>query len=480
MIKKFQFWLLIGLLLAGFTVRLYKINNPIADWHSWRQADTSAVTRNFFKYGINLLYPRYDDLSDVSGKGLLNPNGYRYVEFPIFNLIHYSFTLLFPFKPLEFWGRMTSVFCALFSAMILFFLVRRHARVETGLLAAFFFLFLPYNIYFTRVVLPDPLMVTFFLATLNFFDLWIDKQKTRDFILAGIFGALAVLVKPVAVFFFIPMAWQVYQKFGWGLLKKKSLWGLALLITLPFLAWRGWSYRHPEGVPASSWLLNGDGIRFKGAFFQWIFGERIGSLILGSWGVLLMGAGLIAGSSYFISWAIAAVTYLTVFATGNVRHDYYQIPIIPALAVLLALGVTYLWKKGGSFRETWVKRILVIASVGFMLAFSWYNIRGDYQVNHWEIITAGREVDKITPKDAIVVAPYDGDTAFLYQTNRSGFAYIPFPIKDLIDRMKATYYVSVNYDDQTNAIMQKYTVVEKNPQFVIVKLVEPKINPPAK
>jgi len=110
-----------------------------------------------------------------------------------------------------------------------------------------------------------------------------------------------------------------------------------------------------------------------------------------------------------------------------------------------------------------------------MLAFSWYDMRGDYQINHGEIIDAGKRIDEITPKDAVVVAPFDGDTAFLYQTNRSGFAYVPFPIKDLIDRMGVTYYVSVNYDAQTKDIMKKYTVIEENPKFVIVKLVEPKI-----
>ena len=41
----------------GVAVRLYKITSPIGDWHSWRQADTSAVTRNFVKYGSDLLHP---------------------------------------------------------------------------------------------------------------------------------------------------------------------------------------------------------------------------------------------------------------------------------------------------------------------------------------------------------------------------------------------------------------------------------------
>jgi hypothetical protein len=122
------------------------------------------------------------------------------------------------------------------------------------------------------------------------------------------------------------------------------------------------------------------------------------------------------------------------------------------------------------------KRMLVVIAIAFAFAFSWYDIRGNFQVNHWEIVQAGRRIDEITPKDAVVVAPYNGDTAFLYQTNRQGFAYLPFPIKDLIDRFNATYFVSVNYDEQTKKIMAKYTVVEEKPEYVIVKLIEPKLN----
>ncbi len=33
-------------------------------------------------------------------------------------------------------------------------------------------------------------------------------------------------------------------------------------------------------------------------------------------------------------------------------------------------------------------------------------VKGYYQINHPEIIEAGKEIDKITPKDARVIAPY--------------------------------------------------------------------------
>ena len=69
-----------------FAVRMYRISEPIADWHSWRQADTAAVARNFIRFGIDPLHPRFDDLSNIpSGKD--NPKGWRMLEFPLYQLV---------------------------------------------------------------------------------------------------------------------------------------------------------------------------------------------------------------------------------------------------------------------------------------------------------------------------------------------------------------------------------------------------------
>ena len=432
--------------LLGFGVRLYKITSPIADWHSWRQADTSSVTRNFVKYGVDMLYPRYDDFSDVSGKGLFNTNGYRFVEFPLFNLFHYFLVSTFYFLNinLETWGRLTSVLAAMTSSVLIYLLLRRKVSKTAGLLGMAFFLFLPYNIFFTRLVLPENLMVTLTLATLLLFDM-------NKLMFGTIVGSLAIMVKPIAVFFFLPIAFRHWRRI--------------LIMLVPFGLWRIWEARFPMGIPANLWLLNGNGIRFKGAFFQWIFGERIGHLILGSWGIYPMLEGFINLNKYWLPWVLGAIMYLFVFATGNVHHDYYQIPIIPIISILLALGVAR--------ANTIYKKILMLVCVLFMFAFSWYEVRGRYQINHYSIVNAGRAVDRLTPKDAVVLAPYNGDTAFLYQTNRRGFPFVYFPVKDFIDNYGVTYYVSVNYDSLTREVMNKYTVIEQNSDFVIVKLVEP-------
>ena len=92
--KKIEILLLILILVGAFAVRLYHFDWPLADWHSWRQSDTSAVSRNFVNKGFDVLRPKFDDLS--KGVSLIdNPQGYRFVEFPIYNVAQAGLFKLF-------------------------------------------------------------------------------------------------------------------------------------------------------------------------------------------------------------------------------------------------------------------------------------------------------------------------------------------------------------------------------------------------
>src|SRR3989344_3101326 len=109
--NKFEYIILSIILLLALISRLYKINSPIADWHSFRQADTVSVSRIYSEEGVNLLYPRYYDVSTTQS-GLFNPKGYRFVEFPIYNFISVILGRIFPMLSLEVWGRLVSIFSA--------------------------------------------------------------------------------------------------------------------------------------------------------------------------------------------------------------------------------------------------------------------------------------------------------------------------------------------------------------------------------
>lgn len=227
------------------------------------------------------------------------------------------------------------------------------------------------------------------------------------------------------------------------------------------------------GVPHWAWAFNGDGIRFRPSFWRWIFGERLGVLILGVWGLVPFVFGLLKKSRgkfpwFLHSFALGMFLYVSTFATASVRHDYYQTFIVPAVALLLAHGTLVFWNLKG-FNRLFVRALLLV-SIVFALGFSWVEIREFYKINHPEILRAGEAADRLLPADALVIAPYGGDTAFLYQTKRRGWPYITLPMQEMVEDLGAQYYVSVNFDKQTTEVMEKYKVIEKTQEYVIVDL----------
>lgn len=235
--------------------------------------------------------------------------------------------------------------------------------------------------------------------------------------------------------------------------------------------------QHPEGIPASNWLLNGNGIRFRPAFWRWIIADRLGREILTATGSFLFFLGLLIrpklGESKLIHLLAASLgLYLVLFATGNVQHDYYQLLITPVLAIFTARGLWYLLLGIPHFLPRIYTIPLGLAFFVLMFYFNFMEVRGFYNINNDTIIKAGKAADQILSKEALVVAPYQGDTAFLNQIKRPGFAHTVLPINDLIRKYGVTHYVSVNYDGKTKWLMKKYKVLESNKDFVIINLRE--------
>ena len=455
--------LLLSIVILTFCLRLYRINYPLADWHSWRQADTSAVSRNFVKYGFNLLYPKDDDLSDVAS-GRDNPEGLRLVEFPIYNLIQASAFKFFPIFNLEVWGRLISIVFSCLSAWLIYLIAKKYLNEKTALLAAFFYAVLPFNIFYGRVILPEPMMVAASLAMIYF------AEQPLFFIF---FAAIAFLLKPFTLIMTIPTAYLVWGKWRFNKSKWLSFLLFCSLALLPFVLWRTWISRYPEGIPQGGWLFNSDGIRLKGAWFYWLFAERLSRIILGYWGLVLLGLGLIVKVSkkeglFFHSWLAAILIYLVMVATGNVKHDYYQVMAIPIICIFLAKGSYFLLTAPAQYFQKIICHLLFVICLLFTLAFSWYQVRDFFNINNSVMVEAGRAVDQLVPREAKVIAPYSGDTAFLYQTNRRGWP-IGISIEKMI-KMGAEYYVNFNFGPETDWLMATYCVIEKTSKWVIIDL----------
>lgn len=476
--KETLFWsLLLFVLAIGFILRLYRFDNPIADWHSWRQADTSSVSRNFARDGFDLLHPRMDNVSNVqSGKD--NPEGYFFVEFPLYNAAQAGLFTLFGIFTLEQWGRLVSIFSSTLAAFFLYLLVARHSNKTLGLLSSAFYAFIPYNVYFGRTILADTSMVMAILGGIYFFDRWIETnskfkvQSVKFYLLALLFIACALLLKPVAIFFVLPMVYLAWKKFGLKLFLTWQLWLFAIIAVAPLVGWRLWMMQFPEGIPANAWLLNGNGIRFRPSFFRWIFYERLTKLMLGYFGIGIFLYGLYQLKQmkewmFFSSFLLSSLLYVLVFATGNVQHDYYQIPVMPSVAMILAIGSYFLYQ--WSFRKLPLGRISLIVLLVCGLYYSVLQVRDFFNINNRSILVAGEAVDRLTPKDAKIIANYNGDSSFLYQTKRKGWASFQDPLPIMVEK-GASYLVLINPTKEDHVFAKDYKIVSETKEYILFDL----------
>lgn len=474
------------ILILAFGVRLYKLNIPLADHHSWRQADTAAVARNFIKEGFDLLRPRIDNMAPVASPGLENPNRYFFTDFPIYNGLVALFYKFFGVK--ESLARLVSIFASCGTVVFIYLLTRRILGKKTAVLAALFFAVLPYSVFFGRIILPEPTMLFFSTGMLYFLYEAVRRGRLVYFFLAALFSALSLLVKAFAIFLILPALYLFWQKKKLKILTDPKIFIFLALTLTPLALWRIWMRQFPEGIPATGWLFNENNIRFKGAWFWWLFAERLGKLILGYWGLILFGLGLALKPSkkegwFFYVWLGAILAFFTIFAAGNVTHDYYQVVAIPIICIFLAKGASFLLFAPKRIFSRAICYLLLATCSLFMLAFSWYDVRGFYNLQG-RVDLAGQAVDRLTPKDALVLTGDTGDVTLLYNTNRhgwaGGYASVYPNIPETVEKMRkkgASFYVTTKIESITHPgndfgrhMFENYKVLERTENYVIFDL----------
>jgi len=259
------------------------------------------------------------------------------------------------------------------------------------------------------------------------------------------------------------------------LFKRWELWIYALLAIAPIAAWRIYIQHYPEGVPVNAWLFNGNGIRFRPAFFRWIFYERITKLISGYFGLalLILGVKEILEKKedrvFFLSFGLSALLYLIVIATGNVQHEYYQIVIMPSVALFMGFGAYFLLGFLKRRIKIQISYAITFLIIGLGIFFSWQQVKDYFNINNISVVVAGQAVDNLTPKNAKIVAPYNGDTTLLYYTNRKGWPSFEKPLPQLIS-MGADYLVLVNPQPKDFDIGKTYKITSATPDYILFDL----------
>jgi len=321
---------------------------------------------------------------------------------------------------------------------------------------------------------------------LYFFILWLEKQNKLNFALAVGLTAWSLTLKTFPLFLALPLIYLVWRKWQWSTFRQRSLYLFVILACLPVILWRLWISQFPEGIPSYLWLFNLYGIRFRPAFFRWIFAERIGKLILGYWGLPLLVLGLVLKTGkkegwFWHLWLASFLAFVCVFASGNVTHDYYQLPFIPLAAIFLAKGSFWLIQAPKQSLSRLTSRLLVLVCILFMLGFSWFEIRGYYNIQGG-VDLAGLAVDELTPQDALILTGDSNDVTLLYNTNRHGWtggyaSYFPNE-KESLNRARelgTDFYVTTKVgtlkdSDFGQFLYREFKLVKETDQYAIFDL----------
>lgn len=477
---KLDLLLVILICTVAMVFRLYKINTPLADLHSWRQADTAAVARNYVRYDIDLLHPRYDDLSS-NQTGHENPQGYRFVEFPIYNaVIAYAYNF-YPNLPIEIYGRIVSALFSLLIIISLYYLCLKESNRFAAIVTSGVYATFPFFVFFSRTILPETTAIS--LAIFSIFLLYISNEKQRGIlsiillILSAISISMAVLVKPTVIFYGLAILVLFIYRYKWLLPKKISIYIFGFIALLPLVLWRLYIQKYPEGIPFNDWLITSvntfEGLKnvlFRPAFFRWIFFERINNFILGGYLTFFFILGLIKKQGRFILLSIitSGFFYLFVFQGGNVQHEYYQTILLPAIAIAVGVGTAEIVSNRNNYWHPIFTYLMIIIIFSLSFFFSFYKVR-DYYNYPAELPQIAKIVNTLTQPTDKIVTDRMGDTTLLYLMDRKG---APSIYKDPVELKKFgyTYLVTMSKGEISDLKKQKYQTVFENDVFTLFKL----------
>ena len=273
-------------------------------------------------------------------------------------------------------ARIYSILFWLIGGIFLFLLARELASLEGAVIALLFYFFQPYGVIASRSFQPDPLMTALIVIAAWSLYRWRSVGTWKWAVAAGLLVGAAVLSKNVAVFPLGLAALALVFERGWRVsLKDRQTWAVAALAILPTAVYT--LYGLHDGFLASQFAM-----RFfpemwaTGAFYlQWL-GQIDGVAGLGAFCIALAGV-FVAGprpmkflAGLWLGYFIFGMT----FAYHITTHDYYNLMVIPLVALSLAPATQAFVERAKSLQAGRVARAVFSALVIFIVAVQIWNV----------------------------------------------------------------------------------------------------------
>lgn len=465
-------WWALAVVLLAVAFRIYRIDTPFVDAHSWRQVTNVDIARLWTEGPIEFFYPA------VSWGG---PDGRVGLEFP---LLHLLIALVWRVHGVtDVGGRLVPV---VFSVLSVWFTYRLGCRLfdrAAGRAAAFLMAVSPSMVYFGRTPLSDVPMVCFSVGAVLGFVAYAQDGRRRN-ALGGIFAlALAGLVKVPAVLVLGPVIWTGVVTKG---IRRTVADPWYVTGTLAALGAIGLWYLHADRIYLETGLTQAifrpsgtyppEIAQYAGPFTtvsHWttpalLTGQTARDLFDRYWALHLtpiFTLGVVVGLAAWWRpwrartivdvWMLATLALVLVSLAGQVPHEFHQLPTLPPLALYFGIGAAPLF--GGPWygrlapwTRTAVATVVAVAVSGAALV----GFRDSGVIPHLyrpdnlnlDLVNAGWAIGEVTPKEALIVTvEYDrygsNSPMLLYYAHRRGWSFDATAITPtVVDYLRTRYH----------------------------------------
>ena len=434
MAKSYSVWI-IALLILATILRLYAIDEPFLDTHSWRQIDGAMIARNFFESNSTILSPELD---------YTYGNGYIMALEP--QITPYLISQVYRFTGIHHWS--ARIVPILFSILAIFFFYKLifalTKNIRLALVSAFVYSILPINIFISRSILPEALIMLLSNITLFFFVTYHQDKGKKNiyYILFIIFLSLFILVKLytayllIAIILFIFMTNKTWKQQKQDLLKLACYLALPLIIisfvyilininstrdSIPF----GFDFVD-RGTGVNYWFSLDDFLSYD------IHKEMLGRLVMivaTPPGIILAILGISTTMKFPLMryYLYSLMLFLLILWGSNYAHKYNLIHFTPIASLLIGSGILRISKT--IQRYNILSKLCIIGLCILLLFASVINAQDLYWQNQYIKDASERFNELSLGEDIVMFFPHRGTMGqYLYYINTKGFI-VPYGVK---------------------------------------------------
>jgi 4-amino-4-deoxy-L-arabinose transferase-like glycosyltransferase len=358
---------------VGAAIRFYDLTDLPLDFNSTRQLHSAVVARGFYylqaqPQGLPAWQVQLG-IKQMQQEAIIEPPFVEELAAIGYRLAGHEILWL---------PRIFSILFWLAGAAAIFMAGRELVGTDGAVIGLAYFLILPFGAYASRAFQPEPLMVALLCFSLWAMVRWIKAPTWKWAVAAGLLSGVTILSK-VLVGLILGGAWLGLILARQGLrsaLRDRKVWLLAALTIIPYGCYHIYGMyingflrgQYDARFWPSLWIDPVFYLRWKSMIastvgFEWFLVALLGCFILRerTW----RGAFLGAWTGYFIYGLIVPYHIST--------HDYYQMPIIPLVALGLAAAAGLLFQNQRGSKIVLVG--LVYALVLFTVAANAWDVR---------------------------------------------------------------------------------------------------------